>query len=140
MLNRKGDSAGKWEELLAELELSAAEQEVAKAYLAGERGEDALGEISFKDLSAVQGEAVRKRFDNLIEKKERSGLQDVKADMGRLFQLLFARGKSTCCQMVPVNLYRILAPTEWADAPKMAAAHAAGLPTLLPAIYSLSLR
>ncbi len=126
MLNRKGDSVGKWEELFAELELSAAEQEAAKAYLAGERGKDALGEISFRDLSAVQGEAVRKRFDNLIEKKERFGLQDVKADMGRLFQLLFARGKSTCCQMVPVNLYRILAPTEWADAPKMAAAHAAG--------------
>ncbi|MDE7297847.1 MAG: hypothetical protein K2N94_03320, partial [Lachnospiraceae bacterium] len=125
MLNRKGNQTEKWEELFTLLELSAEEKRAAEAYLAGERGKEAPAEIGFKDLSTVSGEAVRKLFYDLIQKKNRAGLENVKDDMGRLFNLLFARSRVTCHAMIPLEVLTTLQKTEWGNAPGMAAVYAA---------------
>lgn len=127
MMNQRESESGKWEKLFAVLELTEEEQKAAEAYLSGEKGTEALDSIEFKDLSGADAEPARKRFYELIRKKDRDGMQPVKADMARLFQLLFARGKTTCCPMVPAEVMRMLKPTEWADPAKMAATHGAGV-------------
>lgn len=125
MMNQRGNETGKWAGLFALLELSEEEQEAAEAYMAGEKGEEALDLIAYRDLSGMAPEQVTKIFDDLDRKKEQNGLQPVKADMARLFQLLFARGKTTCYAMVPVRILRILSFTEWADPGKMVAVYGA---------------
>lgn len=124
-MNQKEIEDDKWTKLFSLLEFSGEEQEAAKAYLSGEEGIDVLEKIGFLDLSGIDSAPVTKMFYDLIHKKERNGLQLVKAEMGKLFQLLFARGKTTCHAMVPGQIFRILEPTEWSDPVKMAAVHSA---------------
>lgn len=120
-MNQKDIEVDKWTKLFTLLELSDEEQRAAKAYLSGEEGIEVLEKIGFLDLFGIDPEPVTKMFYDLIRKKEKSGLQPVKADMARLFQLLFARGKTTCHAMVPGQIFRILNPTEFFDPVKMTA-------------------
>ena len=112
MTNQKESRPDKWTELFSLLELSVEEQKAAEAYLDGKEGIQVLEGISFRDISGTDPEPVKKMFDELIRKKGKAGLQPVKGDMGRLFQVLFARGRTTCHEMVPTEIFRILRPTE----------------------------
>lgn len=137
-MNQKEIEDDKWTKLFSLLEFSGEEQKAAKAYLSGEEGIDVLEKIGFLDLSGIDSAPVTKMFYELVRKKERNGLQLVKAEMGKLFQLLFARGKTTCHAMVPGQIFRILEPTEWSDPVKMAAVHSASVATnLYPNSYML---
>ncbi len=124
-MNQKEIEDDKWTKLFSLLEFSEEEQKAAKAYLSGEEGTDVLEKIGFLDLSGINSVPVTKMFYELVRKKERNGLQLVKAEMGKLFQLLFARGKTTCHAMVPGQIFRILEPTEWLDPVRMTAVHGA---------------
>lgn len=128
-MNQKEIEDDKWTKLFSLLEFSGEEQKAAKAYLSGEEGIEVLEKIGFLDLSGIDSAPVTKMFYELVRKKERNGLQLVKAEMGKLFQLLFARGKTTCHAMVPREIFRILEPTEWLDPVRMTAVHGADVAT-----------
>ena len=130
MTNQKESRPDKWTELFSLLELSVEEQKAAEAYLDGKEGIQVLEGISFRDISGTDPEPVKKMFDELIRKKGKAGLQPVKGDMGRLFQVLFARGRTTCHEMVPTEIFRILRPTEWADPVRMTATHGVSIGAL----------
>ncbi|MDE7326077.1 MAG: DUF4132 domain-containing protein [Lachnospiraceae bacterium] len=126
-MNQKETRVDKWMNLFELLQLSEEEQKAAQAYLSGEEGSEALHRIGFKDLSGIDPKSVTKMFYDLIRKVERNGLQPIKEEIGRLFQLLFARGKTTCHEMVPSQIFRILEPTEWKDPAKMIAVYSTNM-------------
>lgn len=135
MTNQKESRPDKWMELFSLLELSVEEQKAAEAYLDGKEGIQVLEGISFRDISGIDPKPVKQMFNGLIRKKEKAGLQPVKADMARLFQLLFARGKATCHAMIPIEIFRILQPTEWVDPVKMTATHGVSV-AMVSELYS----
>lgn len=84
-------------EVLDQLSLSEAEQEKAEAYLAGEAGDEILGQFGFRDLSQIPSDKAVRLFRELRIR----GRQE---EARRLFELLFAIGQSTCHQLVLMDM------------------------------------
>lgn len=88
------------EKILSALEkLKLPEAQLAKAeeFMSGRAGEEILGELEERDLSGVAPEPFVRLFLELTKKGKDE-------DASKLFALLFAIGKASYYQMVPMNL------------------------------------
>ncbi len=87
-------------EVLELLSLPEDELTLAEACFLGEKGEEAFGQFTFRDLSGVPSDKSVRVFRDLMKRGR-------KEEMERLFRILFAIGQSTCYQLVPMDMMNI---------------------------------
>lgn len=97
MMNPKNVQNEKILLALEKLKLPEAQLAKAEEFMSGRAGEEILGELEERDLSGVAPEPFVRLFLELTKKGKDE-------DASRLFALLFAIGKASWYQMIPMNL------------------------------------
>lgn len=97
MMNPKDARMQKIMEVLEQVSLNENQLTQLEAYLSGEAGEEVLETLGFEDLSKVPSDKFVRLFRELVNKGR-------KEEAGRLFNIVFAIGQSTCYSFVPIDM------------------------------------
>lgn len=95
--------------------LTQQELETAQGYLAGETGDEALEQFTYRDLTGASGAKVEKLFQSMLKRGR-------KEEAEKLFNVLFAVGQATCYPIISWDFFKLQKYTE-VEAYKIAAIH-----------------